>query len=97
VFCVVFNHRAEPQSAVIALTGMVIWYLASPRSPWRTALFAIVYFLVIVSGTEIVPHAIKQILVPAIRFSIPLTVLWLVMLGELTLARNDRPPLAEAG
>jgi len=31
VFCVVFNHRAERQSAVIALSGMVIWYLASPR------------------------------------------------------------------
>jgi hypothetical protein len=97
VFCVVFNHRAEPQSAVIALSGMVIWYLASPRSTWRTALFAIVYFLVVMSGTEIVPHAIKQILVPPIRFSIPLTTLWLVMLGELALARNDRPPLAEAG
>ena len=97
VFCVVFNHRAEPQSAVIALSGMVIWYLASPRSTWRTALFAIVYCLVVVSGTEIVPHAIKQILVPPIRFSIPLTTLWLGMLGELAVARNDRPPLAEAG
>ena len=30
VFCVVFNHRAERQSALIALCGMVIWYLASP-------------------------------------------------------------------
>jgi hypothetical protein len=97
VFCVVFNYRAEPQSAVIALCGMVIWYVACTRSIWRTILFATVYFLVIVSGTEIVPHMIKQILVPPIRFSIPLTILWLVMLGELALARNERPPLAEAG
>jgi hypothetical protein len=97
VFCVVFNHRAEPQSAVIALSGMVIWYLASPRSTWRTTLFAIVYFLVTVSGTEIVPQVIKQILVPPVRFSIPLTTLWLAMLGELALVRNHRPPVAEAG
>jgi hypothetical protein len=114
VFCVVFNHRAERQSAVIALCGMVIWYLAwvspspsssqssssslpSPRSASRTALFAIVYILVAMSGTELVPDAIKHILVPQARFSIPLTILWLVMLGELAIVRNDRPPIAEAG
>jgi hypothetical protein len=99
VFCVVFNHRAERQSAVIALCGMVIWYLASPspRSVWRTAFFAIVYFLVTLAGTELVPEAIKHILVPQTRFSIPLTILWLVMLGELVLVRNDRPPIAKAG
>ena len=99
VFCVVFNHRAERQSAVIALCGMVIWYLASPspRAVWRTALFTIVYFLVAVSGTELVPGSIKHILTPQARFSIPLTFLWLVMLGELTLTRNNRPAITEAG
>jgi hypothetical protein len=97
VFCVVFNHRAERQSAVIALSGMVIWYLASPRAVWRTALFAIVYFLVGVSSTDLVPRAVRQILAPEARFSIPLTILWLVMLCELALERNHRPPMAEAG
>ena len=97
VFCVVFNHRAERQSAVIALCGMVIWYLASRRSAWRTALFVILYLLVAVTGSSLVPDAIKHILAPQIRFSIPLTILWLVMLGELALARNDRRPIAEAG
>jgi len=99
VFCVVFNHRAERQSAVIALSGMVIWYIASPRprAAWRTALFAIVYFLVAISGADLMPHAIKQILASEIRFSIPVTILWLVMGGELALARNDRRPLTEAG
>jgi hypothetical protein len=97
VFCVVFNHRAERQSAVIALSGMVIWYVASPRAVWRTALFAIVYFLVAVSGTDLVPPAVKHILAPETRFSIPLTILWLVLLGQLALTRIDRSPMAEAG
>lgn len=99
VFCVVFNHRAERQSAVIALCGMVIWYLASPspRAAWQSALFTIVYFLVAVSGTELVPKSIKHVLSPQARFSIPLTFLWLVMLGELTLTRSDRPTVTETG
>lgn len=97
VFCVVFNHRAERQSVVIALSGMVIWYLASARSALRTALFAIVYLLVAVSGADVVPNAIKQILGPDIRLAIPLTILWLVMLCELAVVRSDRVPISEAG
>jgi hypothetical protein len=90
VFCVVFNHRAERQAAVIAITGMVIWYLASPRETWRTWLFAIVYFLVTLTGADIVPHAIKRMLASQVRFAIPLTILWLVVLGDLALARGSR-------
>ena len=88
VFCVVFNHRAERESAVIAITGMVIWLLARPRTRWRVALFAVVYLLVSVSGTEIVPDAIKRILSPEMRFTIPLTAGWLAILGDLLF---DRP------
>ena len=94
VFCVVFNHRAERQSAVIALCGMVVWYLASPRSAWRTALFAIVYFLVALTSSSFMPEAIKHIVGPQLRLSIPVTIVWLVMLGELAFVRNNRRPIA---
>lgn len=97
VFCVAFNHRAERQSVVIAICGMVIWYLASPRAAWRSALFVIVYLLVVVSGTDVVPDAVKRILGPDVRLPLPLTILWLVMLGELAVVRSDRQPVAEAG
>ena len=97
VFCVVFNHRAERQSAIIALCGMVIWYLASPRHAWRTALFAIVYFLVAVTSTAIVPDAIKSNLASQLRFTIPLTILWLVMVAEFALVRNNTSQIAKAG
>lgn len=96
VFCVVFNHRAERQSAVIAMCGAIIWYLTAPRTASRTALFASIYFLVVLTGSDIVPNAIKALLVPAVRFPIPLTVLWLVMLGELAIGRRDRSAFPEA-
>jgi hypothetical protein len=97
VFCVAFNHRAERQSVVIAMCGMVIWYLSSPRAAWRNVLFVIVYFLVAVSGTDAVPAAMKHVLSPDIRLPLPLTILWLAMLGELAVVRSDRRPVAEAG
>jgi hypothetical protein len=90
VFCVVFNHRAERQSAVIALAGMVIWHLSSrpPRAGWRTVLVSLVYVLVAVSSTSVVPDALKQLLGPTIRFSAPLSLLWLVMVGDLVRTRS---------
>jgi hypothetical protein len=97
VFCVAFNHRAERQSVVIAMCGMVIWYLASPRAAWRDALFIVVYLLVVVAGTDVVPGAMKHILGPDLRLPLPLTILWLVMLGELAVVRSDRQAVAEAG
>ena len=97
VFCVVFNHRSERQSAVIAICGMVIWYLASPRAAWRTSLFVIVYALVSLTGTVFIPDSIKRVLVHQVRFVIPLTVMWLVILGELALGRRARGAITEPG
>ena len=97
LFCVVFNHRAERQSMVIAVCGLVIWYLASPRSAWHTVWFAIVYVLVVMTGSELFPDTLKQLLSAPERFSIPLTLSWLLMLGELTLTRAPRAAIAEAG
>jgi hypothetical protein len=98
VFCFVFNHRAERQAAVIAMCGMIVWYLAfkPPRAHWRTALFAVVYLLVSLTGSEITPSAIKQALAPEVRLSIPLTVLWLVMLADLLLGRRNSATVAES-
>jgi hypothetical protein len=95
VFCVVFNHRAERQSAVIAVSGLVIWFLVRPRAVWRTTLFAIVYLLVDVTGADFVPATIKHALSPELRFTIPLTVAWLAIFGELVFAGDNRRLVAE--
>jgi hypothetical protein len=97
VFCVVFNHRAERQSSVIAICGMVIWVLSRPATNWRVTVFAIIYALVALAGTSPVPHAVKHVLSPEIRFTIPLTIGWLAILGELVFTRNARRQVGEAG
>lgn len=44
VYAVIFNHKAEQPSFMIALVGVVVWYAAGRlegrRSPWRTAVTA---------------------------------------------------------
>jgi hypothetical protein len=89
VFCVLFNHRSERQSSVIAVSGLVIWILAAPRASWRTTLFVVAYSLVTLIGADLTPHIIKRALSPAARFAIPLTVAWLVMLRDLVTTRRS--------
>lgn len=45
VFVVIFNHQAEQPSFVIALSGIAIWATATPATPLRTALAALVFGL----------------------------------------------------
>ena len=80
---------------MIALAGMVIWYLASRRRAWRTALFVVVYLLVAITGSAVVPDAIKAVIAAPVRFTIPLTALWLVMLGDLIIGRKHRIKIGE--
>jgi hypothetical protein len=97
VFCVLFNHRSERQSAVIAVSGMIIWYLAAERAAWRSGLLALVFALVVLVGSDAMPDAIKRSLSPDFRFPMPLTVLWLAVLFDLARPIRSRPQVLEAG
>ncbi|MDQ6690486.1 MAG: DUF2029 domain-containing protein [Gemmatimonadota bacterium] len=89
VFCVLFNHRSERQSSVIAVSGLVIWVLAAPRASWRTTLFVVAYSLVTLIGADLTPHVIKRALSPAVRFPIPLSAAWLAILRDLVRTRRS--------
>ncbi|MDQ6770597.1 MAG: DUF2029 domain-containing protein [Gemmatimonadota bacterium] len=90
VFCVLFNHRSERQSSVIAVSGLVIWIIAAPRASWRTTLFVVAYSLVTLIGADLTPHFIKRALSPAARFAIPLGVAWLAILRDLVRPRRSK-------
>jgi glycosyl transferase family 87 len=95
VFCVLFNHRAERQSSVIAISGLIIWILVAPRAGWRTALFVVVYSLVTLIGADVTPQIIKRALSPDARSAIPLTFAWLAILWDLVRTGRRRPQIAE--
>jgi hypothetical protein len=95
VYCVIFNHKAERQSYVIALSGIVIWYLTAPRLRARDVLFGLVYALTSLLSSSGVPGALKSGLTPLHRQALPVTLVWLVMQAEL-LSRRRGPRTPEA-
>ena len=100
VFMVIFNHQSESPSFVIAVTGIVIWYVWFPRTRWRTALMAVTIIVVSLSSTDITPHWLRQaVFVPYKLKTVPCMLAWVVMQWEL-LARpsqvsRERPEVNE--
>jgi hypothetical protein len=84
VFCVLFNHQAESPSYSIAIIGASVWYAASERTWWRTALIVACIVIVNVASTGVMPRTwYREWYVPYLVKTIPLIPLWFVMQLEL--------------
>ena len=63
LWMVAFNHKAEPNTFVIAVAGVAVWYLAGPRSWLRVTMVAAVLLLTCLSTTSIFPTVVRRALI----------------------------------
>jgi len=97
MYVVLFNHRAEAPSYVIAMAGVGIWYATSDRRAPRTVLVLATIVVVSLASSELVPHAIRRDVVERYAFkTAPVLLVWLVLQLELLArvwrARDDPMP-----
>ena len=84
VFCVLFNHQAESPSFAFATIGICLWFAASERTWWRTALLALAIAVVNLGSTDLMPRAwYHAYYVKYLLKTVPLIAVWLAMQGEL--------------
>jgi hypothetical protein len=84
MFCLLFNHKAESPSFVIAVAGVAIWFVVSARDRVAWTLLWIVVVGTVLATSEAVPHHIQQRIVEPYRLkTLPILVLWLVTQWEL--------------
>jgi hypothetical protein len=95
VYAVVFNHRGEPPTFVIAFAGIGLWWSTQPRARWRDALVLAVLVLGSLAGTDLVPKATRIAWHQETRLkAIVVCVAWCAMLWEAW--RTARRPRADA-
>lgn len=84
VYMVIFNHQSESPSFVIAVTGIAIWFVITPRSWWHTTVMVLTILIVSISSTDITPKSWQQNFFVHYRLkTIPCTLAWLTMMWEL--------------
>jgi len=91
VYMVIFNHQSESPSFVIAVTGIAIWFVMTPRSWWHTTLMVLTILIVSISSTDITPKSWQQNFFVHYRLkTIPCTLAWLTMMWELLVFRPSK-------
>lgn len=84
LWVVVFNHKAESPTFVIAFTGAALWYITSSRSGWETALFVAALLLTSLSPTDVFPAVVRrEVIVPYALKALPCLLIWLVVVWEM--------------
>ena len=88
IWVVIFNHKAESPTYIIAVAGVGIWYFATPRAGWRTILLFTVLVFTSLSNTDLFPPYIKEhFFMPYTIKAVPCIIAWGVVFVELMLLK----------
>ena len=94
VFLVIFNHRSESPSFVIAMAGIAIWFVISAPDALTITVIVATVAIVSIGASSAVPNAVRIGVVMHYRLkTLPCAVAWIVMQAELWGWRPARPTL----
>jgi hypothetical protein len=83
VYAVIFNHKAEQPSFVIAVVGVSIWYAASARSLVQTVVVASTLIATVPILTAVAAPGVLPVEWPLLATSACCAAAWFTMQGEL--------------
>lgn len=86
LWMLVFNHKAESPTFIIAMVGVAVWYYSSGlNQPWRTVLILFALIFTSLSPTDLFSDFIQDnYLVPWSVKAIPCIVIYFIVFYELT-------------
>jgi len=84
IWVVIFNHRAESPTFIIALCGMAIWFVSQNSSPMNIFLIIFALVLTSLSPTDLFPKIIRDTyVVPYALKALPALLIWMVIQYKL--------------
>lgn len=90
IWVVIFNHRAESPTFVIAMAGIAIWFVASPKNKWNIALFASSIVLTSLALTDAFPPIVRrEFIVPYSMKVWPCIAIWFKIVFDMLMLKED--------
>jgi hypothetical protein len=84
IWVVIFNHKAESSTYVIAVCGVALWYFSRTRGGLDLALVSLVFIFTCLSPTDVFPSSLSATLfVPYSIKAVPCIVVWGKVIYEL--------------
>jgi hypothetical protein len=90
IWVVIFNHRAESASYIIAYTGIAIWFMLGKQGLWEKLLMLGAFILITLSPTDLFPKYIREEYVQGYTLkAVPAILIWLLILVRMLKPQND--------
>lgn len=103
MFTVLFNHKAESPTFVVAVSGIALWWAMVPRTRLDLTALIVVIVGTILSSSDAMPRALQETVFEPYRLKIlPVLLVWLLTQRELwreprtSPAPRPAPPAASA-
>jgi hypothetical protein len=84
MFCVLFNHKSESPTFIVAVTGVAIWFAVAPRNRVTWATLGIVIVGTVLSSSDVMPERVQEGLFEPYRLkTLPVLLVWVLTQREL--------------
>jgi hypothetical protein len=91
IWTVIFNHKAESPTFIIAMAGVGLWYFQQESNPWRLALLIFALVMVSISPTDLVPAAWKNSWIKeGVWKAFPCIIIWIFASFELLFRKESK-------
>ena len=88
IWMVIFNHKAESPTYVIAITGIAIWYFMQIPTTSNRILLILAFIFISLSPTDLFPAVVrKNFVVPYVLKAVPAILIWFRIQGQIFLDR----------
>lgn len=83
IWIVIFNHKAESPTFIIAVSGVAIWYFSQQKKTINLILLILTFIFTVLSPTDLFPSVIREEFVkPYSLMALPCFLVWLKMLVD---------------
>ncbi len=90
IWVIIFNHKAESATFIIAVTGIAVWWFSIKRNKFLLALVVLAFIFTCLSPTDLFPRSLRNDFVtPYVLKAVPCIFIWCVMQWQLLRIRKD--------
>lgn len=84
IWVVIFNHKAESPTFIIAMVGVSIWFIKSDKNALNIALFVLAIIFTSLSPTDIFPASVRRDwVIPFVLKAVPCILIWFKLTWDL--------------
>lgn len=84
LWVIIFNHKAESPTFVIAITGVALWFYMQKREVWKIVVVVLAFVFTSLSPTDIFPYVVrKEFVEPFVLKAVPCILVWGIIVYEM--------------